>query len=252
MRRREFIAGLGSAGAMPNATRAQQRERIRQIGILAPSDENSYAAKVLWPLFPQGLEALGWVNGRNLRIEHRWGGGNVDRIRTLARELSDLRPDVIVVSTGVATKAVQEQTRDIPIIFVYAGDPVANGLLTNIARPEGNTTGVTDLFASIGGKWLELLKEAIPPLARVALIFHPAFRPEFMLAAAEAAAARYSVKTGKYPPAEPGALMSEPLKAAWGGRGPAPSSNDRNAEQVARRHRYLARISIWSDRQWRT
>jgi putative tryptophan/tyrosine transport system substrate-binding protein len=115
-------------------------------------------------------------------------------MRTLARELSDLRPDVIVVSSSRATRAVQEQTRTIPIVFVYAGDPVASGILTNIARPEGNTTGVTDLFPSIGGKWLELFKEAIPRLARVALIFNPDFRTEFILTAIEAAAARYSVK----------------------------------------------------------
>src|SRR5262249_22196647 len=111
-----------------------------------------------------------------------------------ARELSELRPDVIVVSSTVATKAVQEQTRTIPIVFVYTGDPIASGILTNIARPEGNITGATDLFPSIGGKWLELLKEAIPRLARVALIFNPDFVKEVTLTAIEAAAARYSVK----------------------------------------------------------
>ena len=166
-----------------------------KIGILNPCDENGSAAKVYWPLFTQRLEELGWVNGRNLRIEHRWAGGNVDRMVTFARELSDLRPDVIVVTSSRATKAAQEQTRTIPIVFVYAGDPVASGILMNIARPEGNTTGVTDLFPAIGGKWLELLKEAVPRLARAALIFNPDFRTEFMLTAIEAAAARYSVKT---------------------------------------------------------
>jgi len=195
MRRREFIAGLGGAAAWPLVARAQGSGRIRQIGILNPGDENSGAGKVYWPLFIQRLEELGWVNGRNLHIELRWAGGNVDRIRPLARELSDLRPDVIVVSSSLATRAVQEQTRTIPIVFVFAGDPVASGILTNIARPEGNTTGVTDLFPSIGGKWLELLKESIPRLARVALIFNPDFRTEFMLTEIGAAAARYGVKT---------------------------------------------------------
>ena len=194
MRRREFIAGL-VAVAWPLAVRAQGSGRIRQICILNPGDENSGAGKVYWPLFIQRLEELGWVNGRNLHIELRWAGGNVDRIRPLARELSDLRPDVIVVSSSLATRAVQEQTRTIPIVFVFAGDPVASGILTNIARPEGNTTGVTDLFPSIGGKWLELLKESIPRLARVALIFNPDFGTEFMLTEIEAAAARYGVKT---------------------------------------------------------
>jgi putative tryptophan/tyrosine transport system substrate-binding protein len=118
-------------------------------------------------------------------------------MRALARELSDLRPDVIVVISSAATKVVQEQTRTIPIVFVYAGDPVASGILTNIARPEGNTTGVTDLFPELGGKWLELLKEAIPRLARVALMFNPDFFTGSVLAtieAIEAAAARHGVK----------------------------------------------------------
>jgi putative ABC transport system substrate-binding protein len=196
IRRRELIAGLGGlAAAWPLAARAQQSGRARKIGVLNPGDENSSTAKMYLALFTQRLEELGWVNGRNLRIDHRWAGGDVDRMGTLARELSDLRPDVIVTSSSRATKAVQEQTRTIPIVFVYAGDPVAAGLVTNIARPEGNTTGVTDLFPSIGGKWLELLKEAIPSLARVALIFNPDFRTEFILPAIEAAAVRYSVKT---------------------------------------------------------
>jgi len=195
MRRREFIAGLGGmVGAWPVAARAQQSGRVRQIGILSPGDENGGFAMVYLPLFTQGLEELGWVNGSNLRIELRLAGGNVDRMRILARELSDLRPDVIVVSGSVPTKAVQEQTRTIPTVFVFAGDPVVSGILTNIARPEGNTTGVTDLFPAIGGKWLELLKEAIPRLARVALIFNPDFRTEFMLTEIEAAATRYGVK----------------------------------------------------------
>ena len=190
--RRDFITLLGGAtAAWPLAARAQQSGRVRQIGILNPGDENNMKG---WSLLTQGLEERGWVNGRNLRIELRSAGGNVDRMRTVARQLSDLRPDVIVVSSSQATRAVQEQTRTIPIVFVYAGEPVASGILTNIARPEGNTTGVTDLFPSIGGKWLELLKEAFPRLTRVALIFNPEFRTEFMLTSIEEAAVRYSVK----------------------------------------------------------
>jgi putative ABC transport system substrate-binding protein len=194
MRRREFIAGLGSTVAWPLAARAQRGELVRRVGFLSPTDENNAIVRPYIALFMQGLEELGWVNGRNLRIDIRWAGGNVQRMRTLARELSDLRPDVIVVSSGPATKAVQEQTRTIPIVFVYAGDPIANGFLTNIAHPEGNTTGVTDLFPAIGGKWLELLKEAIPHLARVALIFNPDFLNEATLTAIEAAAGLHNVK----------------------------------------------------------
>jgi putative tryptophan/tyrosine transport system substrate-binding protein len=147
IRRRELIAGLGSAAAWPLTARAQQSGRARQIGILNPGDENSSAAKVYWPLFTQRLEELGWVNGRNLRIELRWAGGNVDRMRTLARELSDLRPDVIVVSSGPATRAVQEQTRTIPVVFVYSGDPVAN-LDEAINRNEYDRRSIRTIQAS--------------------------------------------------------------------------------------------------------
>jgi putative ABC transport system substrate-binding protein len=193
MKRRDFIVGLGGAVAWPAVVRARQSARVGQIGILNPSDANNITAKVYWPLFTERLEQLGWINGRNVRIELRFAGGNLDRLPTLARELCDLRPDVIVVSSTVATKAVQAQTRTIPIVFVYTGDPVAGGIVMDIAHPEGNTTGVTDLFPSIGGKWLELLREAIPRLARVALIFNPDFLNEVTLTSIEAAAARYRV-----------------------------------------------------------
>src|SRR5262249_23560252 len=142
----------------------------------------------------QGLAELGWVEGRNVRIELRWAAGNVERMRMLARELAALPPDVIVVSSGVATRLVQEQTRTIPIVFVFAGDPVANGTVANVAGREGNATGVTDLFPSIGGKWLELLKEAVPSLARVALLLNPDFINSATVAAIEEGAARRGVR----------------------------------------------------------
>jgi putative ABC transport system substrate-binding protein len=198
MRRREFIAGVGSVAAWPRAGRAQLGDRVWRVGLLSPTDENNASMKRYIALFTQGLEGLGWVNGRNLRIDLGWAGGNVDRMQTLARELSDLRPDVIVVSSSRATKAVQEQTQTIPIVFVYAGDPVASGILTTIARPEGNTTGVSpDPTLTIGGKWLELFKEAVPRLARVALIFNPDFfngGQSRYLNSIEVAAAQYDVK----------------------------------------------------------
>jgi len=191
-RRRDFVALLGgAAAAWPLAARGQQS---RLVGMLRPGDGNDPDAKIQNALFTQGLAELGWVEGRNLRIDVRWAAGNVDRMRMLARELAELRPDVIVVSSEVATKVVQEQTRTIPIIFVFAGDPIANGTVANIARPEGNTTGVTDLFPSIGGNWLGLLKEAVPGLTRVALPYNPDFRNTATLAAIEEAAARYGVK----------------------------------------------------------
>jgi putative tryptophan/tyrosine transport system substrate-binding protein len=186
-----------AATALPRAGRTQQSGQVRRVGLLSPTDENNANLSRYTALFAQGLEELGWVNGRNLRIDIRWAGGNVDRMRTLARELSDLGPDA----------GIHKNDRNYARLLLHRSrcrggaddnhDPVASGILTNIARPEGNTTGVTDLFPSIGGKWLELFKEAIPRLARVALIFNPDFLTGSMLAhmeAIEAAAARYSVK----------------------------------------------------------
>jgi putative ABC transport system substrate-binding protein len=194
MRRREFIAGVGSVAAWPLVGRAQQGERVRRLGFLNASDENDALRKANFSLFVRGLEELGWVDGRNLHIDVRWAAGSVERMHMLARELADLQPDVIVVTTGAATKAVKEQTGAIPVVFVWAGDPIANGVVANIARPEGNITGVTDLFPTIGGKWLELLQEAVPGLTRVAVLFNPDFLNAATLASIEQAAARYGIK----------------------------------------------------------
>jgi putative tryptophan/tyrosine transport system substrate-binding protein len=197
MRRREFIAGLGSAAAWPVVGRAQQAERLRRLGIFYPSDPKGAVGRTYIPLITQGLEELGWINNRNLHVDIRWAAGDVDRLPPLARELVDLQLDVIIAISAAATRAVQAQTRTIPIVFAFAGDPIASGILTNVARPEGNTTGVTDLFPSIGGKWLELLKGAKPNLATVALVYNPGFLNGAMLAtqaAIEEAAERYLVK----------------------------------------------------------
>jgi putative ABC transport system substrate-binding protein len=178
MRRRQFITLLGGAAAAPallrpHASRAQQDTRVRRIGWLVGGAEDAPGTPAQRTAFREALAKLGWVEGRNLRIELRYGGGIRDRIRVAAAELAGLAPDVIVTNTGATTVVVQEQTRTIPIVFTSAGDPVATGLLHNIARPEGNTTGFSLTEPSIGGKWLELLKEAAPRVSRVALIFNP-------------------------------------------------------------------------------
>jgi putative ABC transport system substrate-binding protein len=121
----------------------------------------------------EGLAELGWSQGRNLKVEARWNPRTSDRVQMYARALVDLKPDVLVTGTVRLTRALQEQTRTIPIVIVGAGDPLAGGLVASLSRPEGNTTGVTDIFPSIAGKWLELLKASAPNLARVALIFNP-------------------------------------------------------------------------------
>jgi len=194
MRRREFIAGLGAGAAWPFAARAQQPSRMRRVGLLLPGAEDDPLYRSDIALLRDSLQKLGWTEGHNLRIELRFGG------RAYAEELLGLAPEVIV-TTGVAqTRAVQRRTQTIPIVFVRVGDPVASGVVKSIARPEGNTTGVTNLFLSIAGKWLELLREVAPHVARVALIFNPDLpAAEFYVASIEAAATTIAVKTIRTP-----------------------------------------------------
>jgi putative ABC transport system substrate-binding protein len=172
MKRREFIARLGSAAAWPVVARAQQAERMRRIGVLMPRDENDPLVKSWVPAFTQALADLGWTDGRNVRMDLRWAGGDINRIRALAQELVGLQPDIILTSGGAATAALQRATRTIPIVFVQVADPVAIGLVARLERPSGNITGFANYEASLGGKWLELLSE-IAPTKRAAIMFNP-------------------------------------------------------------------------------
>jgi putative ABC transport system substrate-binding protein len=174
MRRREFIALLGaSAGAWPLAARAQQGERLRRIGFLTGADENDPVAKTYVSALTQSLAGLGWTDGRNVRMDLRWGGGDTNRMRALAQELVGLQPDVIVTGGTAATVAVQRETRTIPIVFANVPDPVASGIVARLDRPSGNITGFAILEPSLGGKWLELLSEIAPGLKRAAIMFNP-------------------------------------------------------------------------------
>jgi putative ABC transport system substrate-binding protein len=174
MRRREFIAGLGSAAAAwPRAARAQQGDRVRRIGVLMPGDENDPVNKRRVAAFTQTLAGLDWTDGRNVRMELRWHGDDINRIRALAQELVGLQPDIIVTQGTPPTVAVQRETRTIPIVFVNVGDPVVNGIVARLDRPSGNVTGFANLEASLGGKWLELLSEIAPGLKRAAIMFNP-------------------------------------------------------------------------------
>jgi putative ABC transport system substrate-binding protein len=162
MRRREFITLLGgTAAAWPMAARGQQGGRMRRIGVLSTAAEGDPYQKANLAALLDGLAKLGWVEGRNLRIEVRLAIGDPARIRAYAAELVSLTPEVIVTTPTPATIAVQQQTKTIPIVFTAGGDPVLNGVVRSIARPEGNTTGFSTLEASIASKWLELLKEAV-------------------------------------------------------------------------------------------
>src|SRR6202162_1288832 len=186
MRRRAFIAGLGGAAAWPLAARAQTG-RMRRVAVLTVADANpTTLAEVA--VFSAEMAKLGWVEGRNLRLDIRFGASDGDRLRTYATELVNLGPDVIVANGLGAVVAGQEKTQTIPIVIFGAGDVFANGIVKNIAHPEGNITGVTNLFRSIGSKWLELLKEAVPRLERVAFIYNPELgRGSYFLSIEEAA-----------------------------------------------------------------
>jgi putative ABC transport system substrate-binding protein len=173
IRRREFITLLGGAAAWPLAARAQQGNRVRRIGWLMPFDENDPQGKRRVSAFTQALADLGWADGRNVRIDLRWGGVDINRIRALAQELVGLQPDIIFAPSATATVALQRETRTIPIVFAVGPDPVASGLVPRLNEPGGNTTGFALLEPSLGGKWLELLTEIAPGLKRVAIIFNP-------------------------------------------------------------------------------
>jgi putative ABC transport system substrate-binding protein len=188
--RREFITLLGGTTAWPLAARAQQGDRVRRIGYLDTGDENDPQAKSEVSAFTQALADLGWTEGRNVRMDLRWGGGDINRIRALAQELVGLQPDVILTESTPATVALQRETRTIPIVFAGVGDPVATGLIPRLDRPGGNVTGFAGLEASLGGKWLELLSEIVPGLKRVAIMFNPDLAPASALMPSLETAAR--------------------------------------------------------------
>jgi putative ABC transport system substrate-binding protein len=173
IRRREFMTLLGGSAAWPLAARAQQGDRVRRLGVLMPFDENSPAAKTFGSAFTQALAALGWTDGRNVRMDLRWTGGDINRLRALAQELVSLQPDIIVTAGTTVAAAVQRETRTIPIVFANGGDPIASGIVPRLDRPGGNITGFGILEASLGGKWLELLSEIAPGLKRAAFMFNP-------------------------------------------------------------------------------
>jgi ABC-type uncharacterized transport system substrate-binding protein len=172
--RREFITVLGGAAAgWPVAARAQQRERVRHIGILLPAtaDNTEFQARV--GAFLQGLQQSGWSIGRNVRIDTRWATASTDEIRRHAAELAALAPDAIVAHGASSVGAMLQATRTVPIVFPTVGDPVAAGFVDSLARPGGNATGFMAFEYSLGGKWLELLKEIAPSVTRAAVFRDP-------------------------------------------------------------------------------
>jgi putative tryptophan/tyrosine transport system substrate-binding protein len=169
MKRRDFITLLGGAAAWPVAARAQQGERMRRIGVLvAVADDPEGQTRIA--AFLQGLQQLGWVDGRNVQIDMRWAAGDPDRFRKYAAELVALAPDVILAAGGAVVPLLLQATRTVPIVFTQTSDPVGGGFVDSLARPGGNATGFLAFEYGISAKWLELLKEIAPRVTRAAVI----------------------------------------------------------------------------------
>jgi putative ABC transport system substrate-binding protein len=175
MKRREFITLLGGAASLPVAARAQaqQKERVRRISILMGRAESDQEGQFSVAAFREGLRKLGWIEGRNSEIDIRWAAADVKLMNGFAKELVSLQPDLILTSSTPATAAMLQQTRTIPVIFVLVADPVGSGFVANLPRPGSNATGFTPIVGSLGGKWVELLKEIAPRVGRVTLLFNP-------------------------------------------------------------------------------
>ena len=178
LQRREFIAALGGAAAWPLAVRAQQQATpVRRVGVLMSIASDDPEAQLRVAAFEAGLRDLGWVQGRNLHIDYRWAAGQTDVLHPQAAELVASVPDLILATSTPATIVLREQTRTLPIVFVFVNDPVGQGFVSSLPHPGGNLTGFTAFEFAIGTKWLQMLKEVSPAVKRVAVIFNPATAP---------------------------------------------------------------------------
>jgi putative ABC transport system substrate-binding protein len=223
MRRREFITLIGSASvAWPLAALAQQPGRVRRIGVLMSVVETDPASQSEVAAFRDALTKLGWTEGGNLRIELRWGAGDADKIRTLAKELVDLRPDAILGRNTPVIAALARETRTIPIVFVLVFDPIGLGLTESLSHPGGNFTGFTVEDTALGSKLMQLLKEIAPRTVRVALLFNPAtsLRLQSYLPSLQAAASSFAIEASAAPVHErdeiEGVIAAQARKAGGG------------------------------------
>jgi len=173
MRRRAFISLIGGAAALPLAVRAQQRDRVKYLGVLWGLAENDNVYEPYLSTFKQRLQDLGWIENRNVRVEYRFTGGVTERIRVAARELVAHAPDVIFATTNPAVAALLQETRTVPIVFTLVSDSIGSGFVPSLAHPGGNTTGFHNFEPDLSGKWLEILKEVAPEVRRVAFLHHP-------------------------------------------------------------------------------
>jgi putative ABC transport system substrate-binding protein len=202
VKRREFITLLGGAAAgWPLAARAQQAERMRRIGVLMNSTATDAAWQSYVAGFVEALRQLGWSEGQNLRVDLRWNAGDAALARIYAAQLIGLMPDVILASSTTNLTIVQQATNTVPVVFVAVSDPVAQGFVANVTRPGGNLTGFGMFEFSVGGKWVDLLKEIAPRLARVGVMFNPDTSPQskFFMRSIEAAAPSLGVQAMPIP-----------------------------------------------------
>jgi putative ABC transport system substrate-binding protein len=177
MRRRDFIAGLGSAAAWPVAALAQQPDRVRRVGVLMDTAESDSDGQARIAAFREVMQGLGWTEGRNIQIDYRWGAGDAERTHAYAAELVSFKPDVIFAYAAAQLAPLSRETKTIPIIFVGASAPVEDGYVASYSRPGGNITGFTQYEPSMVGKWLAALKEVAPAIVRVALMVNPDTAP---------------------------------------------------------------------------
>jgi len=207
MRRRELITLLGGAAAWPLAARAQQRGPMRRVGVLMNVAEADPESSARIAAFLQGLQQLGWSDGRDVQIDTRWAAGDVERFRRYSAELVALAPDVILASSSLAVAALRQATHTTPIVFVGITDPVGAGFVDSLARPGGNATGFTLFEYGLSGKWLELLKEIAPSITRAAVLRDPASLAESgMFTAIQSVAPSVGVELSPFGMRDPGEI----------------------------------------------
>ena len=197
MKRREFITLIGGAAVTwPHSASAQQAKRRSEVGVLMSFAENDASARSMLEGCRDALAQLGWVEGKNLRLEIRWAAGSEQRIKAFARELLDLQPDLILVQGTISTASLARETRTIPLVFVNVADPLGSGLVASLAHPGGNVTGFVSDLSEQGGKWVGLLREIAPSTKRIVLLSNPETGPSLQLfmPSIQAAASSFNIE----------------------------------------------------------
>jgi putative ABC transport system substrate-binding protein len=223
MDRRTFIGSIaGGLVAVPLASRAQQPNKMRRVGVISGNAIGDAQAKLAQAVFTEALKELGWVEGRNIVIDYRWAAGDVEKMQVMAKELVNLRPDVIVGHTTPVVAALQRETQTVPIVFLAVSDPIGSGFVASLSRPGGNITGFINLESSLAGKWVEVLKQLAPRVTRAALIFNPQTAPysNYYMLPFESAGRSHGIEAVAEPvrnPEEIAAVVKNLAKTSTGG-----------------------------------